>query len=170
MLSPQQLLINLGTERASHDIPHFFSVATFLMHLLCKDEANVTLETLRRYDFFSHLSEAAQAALEKSDWPKGSNCYPLIWKVAITVAQVARGGYAPMVMDALRSILKFLLQGSGGESERVWCIRAVVACLQDVDLKPSVELMLDEESGGDYEQACILYDLRETLARSVPCH
>jgi len=164
MLRPQQLLNFLGLERVKDDLPLAFCASLFLMHLVRKDADAALFEELDNQGFFSHLAQATQAALEQSDWPSGSNCFPLIWKMAITVAQVARCGHAGRVQGALRPIVKFMFQRDGGKHERAWCLRALAACNADAGQTTYVESLLSEEMGDDAEQACIAYELREFLA------
>jgi len=164
LVAADDLLALLNSEQVTNDIPLQFRISLLIVHLACWKQAFAPVEALQEHGFFSHLLAATEAASQQLEWPAGSNCFPLIWKMAITIEQLGRNGYASCLSGALQPLLVFVYK-SDNEPQKDWCIRALRACIANSDgsVKEKVDNLLVAEAGDDYNGECLMLELRQKL-------
>lgn len=161
-----QLLAYLQSQPVWQDVPLSFFSSLLLVNLAsCKKYAR-PLEALQSYGFFEQLGAAANAAERSQEWPTGSNCFPLLWKLSVTVERLVLCGFVEEMGSLLQPFVQALLQSSAGDFERDWYLRAVRGYLTSGGQAELVERFLLQAEGSSYEDACRLHETYESLGWS----
>lgn len=134
----ERLLTLLETDRAKEHPEFEFRVALLLLHIVAASRRahqraapwaaiaastgstlgdDATLETLLQRGFLEQLGEAARAAAARGEWPAGSSCFPLLWKLAVSFRQLAQLGCVPWDRLGTSAVLEVL----AGEAARPGC-------------------------------------------------
>lgn len=180
LLPPEQLLGLLDTERVAASPSLSFSVCLLLVHLATARGEAEALEALMlgRLGFLTSLAHACEAAWLRVEWPERSGSFPLLWRLAITIEQLARWGYGPHLEPCLRPIIGALCAEGEDiipEGERCWLRRAVVAfSAAGARQKALVEELLHEKPDSselitveDDDDALIFDELRRVVTPSI---
>lgn len=159
-----EVLEALNWAHVAHDISLQFRISLFLVQLACWKQDLASLEALQERGFFQQLVAATEAASQQLEWPDGSNSFPLTWKMAITIEQLARHGYASCVLGVLQPLLAFLCR-SDNEHQQGWCIRALRTLISNTDSSTQelVDDLLVAEAGDDFNAECLVSELRPKL-------
>jgi hypothetical protein len=97
-----------------------------------------SLSDLKAAGFFRMLSEALQAAISRSDWPKGSQRYPQVWKLSLTIERLASFEFCRTELAGIETVLSAYMDeayksSSGCAESRAFAERAIEALDKPVE-------------------------------------
>eukprot|EP00441_Pelagodinium_beii_P014153 CAMPEP_0197671688 /NCGR_PEP_ID=MMETSP1338-20131121/77205_1 /TAXON_ID=43686 ORGANISM="Pelagodinium beii, Strain RCC1491" /NCGR_SAMPLE_ID=MMETSP1338 /ASSEMBLY_ACC=CAM_ASM_000754 /LENGTH=223 /DNA_ID=CAMNT_0043251635 /DNA_START=346 /DNA_END=1016 /DNA_ORIENTATION=+ len=169
LLGSEKLLSLLELDYVAEKVPLCFRISLLVVHLAAWKEDISALQALQERGFLQQLVEATEAAASNSDWPSGSNSFPLVWKLSISIEQLARRGFATHLLAALRPILQFVCGKQCHENQRNWCIRAVQACIANTDehVEEMVSDLLEVAAGDDFDGNLLLTELRQDIFKEA---
>lgn len=159
-----QLLQFLESDRVSTDAPLAFITSLLLVNLSSAKQYGPPVDILRSRGFFSDLAAAAEAAACGSDWPEGSKCFPLPWKLAITMQRLVSVGCVADLEPLVKPLVISFMQSSDDDTH-AWCSSALAKYVSAGGNYALVENALEsyQESHGTHDDWLLAQQLRQMI-------